>query len=860
MAIGVGRTKKLQRMYTTHVIPDAMVSLWNNGLQRLSHVVMTGEDPVVERPRLVREFVQFIVKHFLHVDSAPTLSRFFTCRDCLDRMLGMHLVGMERHAFQVRKIKPRPLNMKRLELVTKFFKHADAGQTLKRCCLNFRLTGGVEALLSETLQQEDQSPLVVRLCKNAAVTVVQGRMRSIACSIAAYDDPDLDIGPATGTLVATSMELILRLARFKGYPFALCLMSNKYFPVEKLKHIHVFLNLAPEQLDFTCGLIIHNRAWEEGDESAATRWLLSTPAQAMLDRLVEILLTTSLEVERRHAQIKKWEGSKLVHIANASRNAIATRFLRWRTQQCDHIAKLQRDYHKLVRTNLQALRWSEPAVVAYRPVGVRFSASIQPDTLSATGGSSSASSSTLPAPEAAVSPAKSAADKVLLARKTELLAEARQRIEQVLLQYRLPVTRPQWEQWLHDHQIEFRDKMRTATTDRRRRTLRLRARPDMAVAKKGSRIQPLPAITVPVKSAWAQNLLHRTGWHCIRVKDPKRGTRVLVVFTLLWRGRTHYISFDNLSPPTTPARFVMDEVVLSMEGSIRCISDLEQSLDADKSEVLTLLECTVRGVLAHDAIRDDGVCLIVDKAERITKPAIAPRDREAAADDGEEDEDDPVVIGSDDDSDNALKVVCSGDDASDDSDELAPCSEDSNVDISELKAEAKKTFLKLAPAGPATTPASGGAPGKAKSGKPSLWQNDFFWIRDPPIEVPYIHAKVRLQYQSGAGSMGSSAGPAVLTNVHMSKQVHPSNFGERRDAPIRSLLVLRAWTVWRARQNGWADADSFRKQSIDEEERLLFRDVAALQEPDGLLGNSNANDAFGEVASGLAARLRARPR
>ena len=402
MAIGVGRTKKLQKLYTLHVVPAAMVLLWNNGLHHLSHVVWPGEDPVVERPRLVTEFVKFIVKHFLHVDSAPTLSRFFTCRDCLDRMLAMHLIGMERHAFQVRKIKPRPENMKRLELVLKFFKHADAGQTLRRCSLTFQLTGSVEALLSETVEKKDPNnpdgpplpPLVVRLCKNAAVQVVQGRMRDIACSIAAYDDPDLDIGAATGTLVATSMELIIRLARFKDYSFALCRMSKTYFPVEKLRHIHAFLHTVPEQLDTGCGLIIHNRAWEEGDEQAATRWLLSPPVQAMLDRLAEVLLTTSLEVERRHAQIKKWEGSKLVHIANASRNAIATRFLRWRTQQCDHLATLERGLHKLVRTNLQALRWSQPAVVANRPAGVKFTASRQPDTLSATGGSNSASSST----------------------------------------------------------------------------------------------------------------------------------------------------------------------------------------------------------------------------------------------------------------------------------------------------------------------------------------------------------------------------------------------------------------------------------------------------------------------------------
>ena len=110
----------------------------------------------------------------------------------------------------------------------------------------------------------------------------------------------------------------------------------------------------------------------------------------MLDRLVEILLTNSLEAERRHAQVKKWETSKLAHLATASRNAIATRLLRGRQMQCDLLAATEREMQKLVRTNLQALAWKQ--LDACRLVGHRFSASRQPDTVSATGGSSSAAS------------------------------------------------------------------------------------------------------------------------------------------------------------------------------------------------------------------------------------------------------------------------------------------------------------------------------------------------------------------------------------------------------------------------------------------------------------------------------------
>ena len=75
---GHARTMKLRRLYTEHVFPDKMLALWNDGIDRLSHVVRASEDPVEQRPRLVNEFVQCIVTQLMHVDSCPTLSRFFT--------------------------------------------------------------------------------------------------------------------------------------------------------------------------------------------------------------------------------------------------------------------------------------------------------------------------------------------------------------------------------------------------------------------------------------------------------------------------------------------------------------------------------------------------------------------------------------------------------------------------------------------------------------------------------------------------------------------------------------------------------------------------------------------------------------
>ena len=48
------------------------------------------------------------------VDSHPTVTRFFTFRGNLDRMLTMHLIGMPPNVFRLMSTKPREENKKRL--------------------------------------------------------------------------------------------------------------------------------------------------------------------------------------------------------------------------------------------------------------------------------------------------------------------------------------------------------------------------------------------------------------------------------------------------------------------------------------------------------------------------------------------------------------------------------------------------------------------------------------------------------------------------------------------------------------------------------------------------------------------------
>ena len=89
----------------------------------------------------------------------------------------------------------------------------------------------------------------------------------------------------------------------------------------------------------------------------------------------------------------------------------------------------------------------------------------------------------------------------------------------------------------------------------------------------------------------------------------------------------------------------------------------------------------------------------------------------------------------------------------------------------------------------------------------------------------------------------------------MSKRVTPRDFGETRADPVRSLLVLRAWAVWRARHRGWADARPCRKRHFDEQHARLLEDVRALGAPCKLLGNPRANAMLRDLQPLLVADL-----
>jgi hypothetical protein len=175
------------------------------------------------------------------------------------------------------------------------------------------------------------------------------------------------------------------------------------------------------------------------------------------------------------------------------------------------------------------------------------------------------------------------------------------------------------------------------------------------------------------------------------------------------------------------------------------------------------------------------------------------------------------------------------------------------------KARPKKVVLKVSatcdtvPAVSATcdtVPAKVGKTGKrASSGKsgPTIYQNGYFYIRANEFDLKMFIFDEWLV-----------APPVGIGKLHkMSKTITPSTVGEERDYPVRTMLLLKTWMLWRARQiPGWIESDDARQRLFTEEADLVFAEIKRLQpQEDRLLGNYEASKMLRGFVPDILAKL-----
>ena len=121
----VARATGLRALYTERVVPDEVLA--RVGALEVSHGAADASHGAADD-----EWAAYICRSLLLPDDHPTLSRFFTFRVCVDKMLTMQLVGFPANALVVRDISMRAENQQRLKKVVAFFGNRDCDQALRR--------------------------------------------------------------------------------------------------------------------------------------------------------------------------------------------------------------------------------------------------------------------------------------------------------------------------------------------------------------------------------------------------------------------------------------------------------------------------------------------------------------------------------------------------------------------------------------------------------------------------------------------------------------------------------------------------------------------------------------------------------
>ena len=112
--------KCLQALYTEHVVPNEMIQLWGADEESMD----------ADLERVKQDRVAFVLTKLLQGDNHPTLTRFFTFRACVDRMLTMALLKFPQNGLKP-KATARETAQKRMTKV----KHFLPNQRLARRCV-----------------------------------------------------------------------------------------------------------------------------------------------------------------------------------------------------------------------------------------------------------------------------------------------------------------------------------------------------------------------------------------------------------------------------------------------------------------------------------------------------------------------------------------------------------------------------------------------------------------------------------------------------------------------------------------------------------------------------------------------------
>ena len=409
---------------------------------------------------------------------------------------------------------------------------------------------------------------------------------------------------------------------------------------------------------------------------------------------------------------------------------------------------------------------------------------------------------------------------------------AQDKYDGILATCDVPATRQQWAQWLREHLVEFQEARKFATRHRRDLNFRLRARSDLPAP--AVRMQPRPVARPADEAAWLRNLLGRVGWFGLCTSSRK-----LFIFLTWLRGRGYcavLASFGLQGVGHKGANLTRD---FDLPMRLQSLHDLAKDLGEEVVRETFQFKVTGRpSDLWVDGVLGGGVCVEISEACRICSPLpVSRRQRERR--EGEEEEVEEEGDGSDVSDPNGDSDLKRGSDLSE-----SECVLDTDVESCgeafEESGSDGDASDEAGPAGGAKPADAGGAEELVDASPPKrlkkqpLWENGYFYIADNTGKDESVNI-VMFDCWSAEPPVGMGRKP------QMSRTLTPTHYGETRESPTRSLLLLRAWMLYRFAQHGWAMAERGRKRQYEEDSAELLREIRELGCADRLLGNAAAN-------------------
>ena len=875
---------RLQALYTKHVIPDELLKYWHGpatgGRAQLRTVAKEGENIAAAKVNLEKDCVAFILKDLLAVDTHPTITRFFTFRGAVNRMLTMALLGFPQDGLSIKKTAAE-ISTKRMKRVKIFFGRPAAAQALRRASLVLQLTAGVEAFMSAQPQAGDP-PTVVALQQGKAHEVLESRLQHLLKVL--HYDPDLNVAAATGALVGTAADLTARLNAYLLCPYKFVRLCRRWFPSTYCGSVTSFLQEPSCKLDVAFSAPLQSLALAQDGESSQRGLLLSDSVQEFLEEAALSLLANSLPAERKAAEVKRHEARNISLIGNVSRELLCRSFTRQREAQAAALNAAAAALRKAQRKSWQAYAWEWHNAA---PIGLRCTGRIlhksllpppsQPLCMPATGGPSEPSE---PATGGTSEPSEPATGG-LIKRRSDLLkarprpvrsravpevrdglatggvpitaavraqctAERQKRIDDAQfhldrlndLRETMPCTRLQWAAWISDNLSELQTRMSGGGAQKRRAELHTRVRPRPDLPRAVTRFQPQADNKYAV-TPWGKLLEWRTGWYGLQTASVN-----IMLYVLRHPEATYVVDIEQHRVEGGRHPYHLSPE-FSISDCLSPLSDYEKIFDSE--EVVAVHEYEVE----FEACPEGGVVLRPTRRLELTTPAKRFERRKGVQATGSEEEDEPAPeeeeeedscedSGEDRESDIFSDCpVVDTDAASDEGSDVSSCS---GVSTEDEPATGGGSWRATHGDSTVARPATGGRSWRG----PVIFDNGFFRIRDHEQFVFIsIHRRWLAPPPHGLGRVPT-----------MSKTVTPATVGCSEDR-TKVYLLLRAWMLWRVRSvAGWLEVSDARKRIFAEEAEELVQGLRHIQpQSDGLMGHRVASASLREFTPDIAARV-----